>query len=343
MIGVGLVGIGFMGKMHFGCHQEGSKSRIVALCDVDEKKLSGDWSAIGGNIDDSSAKNVDLSGIKTYTKIEDLLADPAVDMVDVTLPTYLHAENTIKALEAGKHVLCEKPISLTMEDATNVLRVAGAAKGKFMVAQCIRWWPEYAVTRDIVTRKTYGRVYSAVFRRISPTPTWGGKNWLHDHTKSGGACIELHIHDTDYVNYLFGLPEAVSSVGITKTSGGIDHIVTSYLYDTDNFLVVAEGDWTCQPGTPFEMAFKIICETATICYNSNQENTLVVYPKKGGEEYPAFEPGDGYHNEIEYFLDCIENNTTPSVMTPAEAREALVVALAEIKSVETGKPVAISK
>ena len=341
MIGVGLVGVGFMGKMHFGCHQESTRAKIVAICDVDEKKLNGDWSSIGGNIDDPSAKNVDLKGINTYAKIDELLADPAVELVDITLPTYLHAKNVLKALATGKHVLCEKPIALTAEDAAVIVRAAADAKGQFMVAHCIRWWPEYAVTRDIVTNKTYGRVYSAVFRRISPTPTWGWKNWLQDHTRSGGACVDLHIHDTDYVNYLFGLPQAVSSVGVSKTSGGVDHIATHYLYDTDNSMVSAEGNWICHPSVPFEMSFRIICETATIDYSSAREKTLVIYRRGGGEEYPEFEPGDGYHNEIEYYLSCIESNTTATVVTPAEAREALAVALAEIKSVESGKVVAI--
>ena len=343
MIGVGLVGVGFMGKMHFGCHQEGSKSRIVALCDIDEKKLSGDWSAIGGNIDDPSARNVDLAGIKTYATLGEMLADDAVDMVDITLPTYLHADAVVQALEAGKHVLCEKPIALTVEDATRMVQAAASAKGFFMVAHCIRWWPEYAVTRNIIRDKIYGKVYSAVFHRTTATPTWGWKNWLQDHTKSGGACIDLHVHDIDYINYLFGLPDAVTSNGITKTSGGIDQIVTLYHYDTENFLVSAEGNWVCHPSTPFKMSFEITCETATIQYDSSEATPLRVYPQKGGEEVPSFVPGDGYHNEIDYFLTCIETNAAPTVVTPTEAQEALAVGLAEIKSCETGKTVAIAK
>lgn len=343
MIGVGLVGVGFMGKMHFGCHQEGSRSKIVALCDIDEKKLKGDWSSIGGNIDDPSARNVNLRGIKTYTRLEDMLSDPAVDMVDITLPTYLHAEAVIKALEAGKHVLCEKPIALTVEDAATMVKAAASAPGKFMVAHCIRWWPEYAKTREILADKTYGRVYSAVFRRVSATPTWGWKNWLQDHTKSGGACVDLHIHDIDYINYLFGLPQGVTANGVTKTSGGYDHMVALYHYDTENFMVAAEGNWIGHPATPFEMSFQITCETATLQYSSAREKTLVIYPRKGGQEYPEFEPGDGYHNEIEYFLECIENDTSPTVVTPAEAREALAVALAEIKSAQSGKTVSVAK
>jgi 1,5-anhydro-D-fructose reductase (1,5-anhydro-D-mannitol-forming) len=343
MIGVGLVGVGFMGKMHFGVHQSSGKSRIVALCDIDENKLKGDWSAIGGNINDPSAKNIDLTGIKTYTNLDEMLSDPAVELVDITLPTYLHAENVIRALKAGKHVLCEKPISLTLEEAGDILKAARTAKGKLMVAHCIRWWPEYALVREMIRNETYGPVFSAVFRRISATPTWGWKNWLQDASKSGGACIDLHIHDIDYIDYIFGRPQAVSSFGITKTSGGMDHIITSYHYDVENLLVVAEGNWVGHPGTPFEMMFQITCEKATIQYTSAREKTLAVYPKGGGVEYPKFEPGDGYHNEIHYFLDCIEKNVTPSVVTPAEAREALAVALAEIQSAETGKTVPVAK
>lgn len=343
MIKVGLVGIGFMGKMHFGCHKEGDKSKVVAICDVDENKLNGDWSSIAGNIGDESGSNVNLRGIETYTNIDDLLANPDIDLVDITLPTYLHARNVIRALKTGKHVLCEKPIALTVEDAAEIVKVAATSKGKFMVAHCIRWWPEYAAAREIVRNKTYGRVYSAVFRRVSATPTWGWKNWLQDHTKSGGACIDLHIHDIDFINYLFGLPQAVTASGVTKTSGGLDHVVAHYHYDTDNFMVSAEGNWIAHPDTPFEMSFTIVCETATIQYSSAREKTLTVYPKKGGEEYPEFTPGDGYHNEIDYFLSCIEDDKSPTVVTPSEAREALAVAWAEIKSVENGEAVAVAK
>jgi len=343
LIGVGIIGLGFMGKMHFGVHQASGKSRVAAICDTDERKLAGDWSSIAGNINDASAKSVDLGGVKTYSDFDEMLGDEEIELVDVTLPTYLHAEYAIRALEAGKHVLCEKPITLTVAEADDLLVAARKSKKKFMVAQCIRFWPEYAWLREVVSRRKYGRVYVATFRRISATPTWGWKNWLQDHTKSGGAVIDLHIHDIDYINYLFGMPQAVTSTGVSKTSGGVDHIVTAYHYETENFMVVAEGDWTGHPATPFEMSFQITCETATILYSSARPKTLAVYPKGGGVDYPDFKPGDGYHNEINYFLDCIGNNTTPTVVTPAEAQEALAVALAEIQSVESGKTVAIAK
>ena len=343
MIGVGLIGLGFMGKMHFGVHRASGKSRVVAICDVDGRKLKGDWSSIAGNINDPSAKAVDLSGVKTYTKAEEMFADPQVEMVDITLPTYLHAEYVIKALEAGKHVLCEKPVTLTVEQGEKLLAVVRKTDRKFMTAQCIRFWPEYEVLREIVTTKKYGRVYAATFRRITATPVWGWTNWLQDHTKSGGAVIDLHIHDIDYINYLFGMPKAVTSVGCSKTSGGVDHIVTQYHYDQENFLVTAEGGWMEHPRTPFVMSFHVVCENATIDYNSGREKSLQVYTAEGGVEYPALAKGHGYEREIHYFLDCIQKGTEPTVVTPTEACEAVRIAWAEIDSVRSGKRTAVKQ
>lgn len=339
MIKVGVVGIGFMGKMHFGVHQASRKSRVVAIADVNEDKLKGDWSSIAGNIDDPSAKNVDLTGIKTYSKAEDLIHDPDVDLVDITLPTYLHADYAVEALRAGKHVLCEKPIALTVAQADRMVAAARKAKGLFMVAHCIRFWPEYEVVKDIIDKKTYGRVYSATFRRVSPTPVWGWKNWLQKHKLSGGAAIDLHIHDIDFINYLFGKPRSVSAVGMTKTSGGVDHIVCNYTFRRKNLQVTAEGGWAMHPTFPFSMAFTIVCEKATIDYSSAKSPTLTIHTAEGKTLTPKVPAGDGYSREIDYFLDCIRKGEKPTRVTAEEARDALRVAWAEIRSVRTGRRV----
>ncbi len=341
MIKVGVVGIGFMGKMHFGVHQAGRKSTVVAIADVNKAKLKGDWSSIAGNIDDASAKDVDLTGIKTYSKAEDLINDPEVDMVDITLPTYLHAEYVIKALRAGKHVLCEKPIALTLAQADRMVAAASKAKGMFMVAHCIRFWPEYEVTKKMLDRKTYGRVYSASFRRVSPTPVWGWRNWLQKHKLSGGATIDLHIHDIDYVNHLFGKPKAVSAVGMSKTSGGVDHIVCDYTFRRKNLQVSAEGGWAMHPTFPFSMAFTIVCEKATIDYSTARSPSLTVHTAAGRTLTPKVPPGDGYSREIDYFLDCVRKGRKPTRVTTRDAREALRLAWAEIRSVQTGRRVSV--
>jgi len=339
MIRVGVVGIGFMGKMHFGVHQASGKSRVVAIADVDEAKLKGDWSAIAGNISDPSAKGVNLAGIKRYAKAEELIHDPEIDLVDITLPTYLHARYAVAALKAGKHVLCEKPIALTMEQANEMVAAAKNAKGCFMVAQCIRFWPEYEVAKELVEKKTYGPVCSASFRRVSATPVWGWRNWLQKHTLSGGAVIDLHTHDIDHINYLFGVPKAVSAVGVTKTSGGVDHIVANYTFARKNLQVTAEGGWGMQPAFPFSMAFTIVCEKATIDYSSAKSPSLTVYPADGKAVVPQVPAGHGYSREIDYFLTCIQENRKPATVTPADAAAAVKMVEAEVKSVRTGRPV----
>ena len=341
MIKVGVVGIGFMGKMHFGVHQAGKKSKVVAIADVNTDKLKGDWSSIAGNIDDPSAKSVDLTGIKTYSKAEDLINDPDVDLVDITLPTYLHAEYATKALKAGKHVLCEKPIALTVAQANRIVAAAKKARGLFMVAQCIRFWPEYEVTKKLLDGKRYGRVYSASFRRVSPTPVWGWRNWLQKHKLSGGALIDLHIHDIDYVNHLFGTPTAVTAVGMSKTSGGVDHIVADYTFRRKNLQVTAEGGWAMHPAFPFSMAFTIVCEKATIDYSTAHTPSLSIYTVSGRVVTPKVPAGDGYSREIDYFLNCIRKGQKPTRVTAADARKALEVAWAEMRSVRTGRRVAL--
>jgi predicted dehydrogenase len=333
---VGLIGVGFMGRGHYRVHRAGTKSQVVAICDVEDRKLAGDWGG-GGNLGDTSAKIEDLTGIRKYQDGHQLIADPDIDLVDITLPTHLHAEYTLAALAAGKHVLCEKPICNDLADARKVVAAAARAKGKFMVAHCIRFWPEYAwVKEHAVDGKEFGKVLSASFRRLSSTPIWSHRNWLMDGSKSGGAAVDLHIHDVDYVRYLFGEPRAVSALGVigAVSSGGVDHIVAQYRYPGVK-QVTAEGGWAMAPGFGFEMKFFILCERATVSFGV-KEPGLTVYPAKGESFKPAVAAGDGYSREIDYFLDCIIEDRKPAVVTGLEALKSLKLALAEVKSIKAG-------
>lgn len=340
---VGLIGIGFMGRAHFGIHQKNSKSEVVAISDVDDRKLAGDWGG-GGNLGDTSAKTVDLAGIRKYKDGFELIKDPDVDLVDITLPSYLHAKYTLAALAAGKHVLCEKPISNSMADARKVVAAAARAKGKFMVAHCIRFWPEYAwVKEHVVQKKEFGKVLSASFRRLSGTPFWSWNNWLMGVDKSGGAAVDLHIHDIDYIRYLFGEPRAVSALGTigAVSAGGVDHIVAQYRYPGVK-QVTAEGGWAMVKGFGFEMSFLLICEKATVVYDCRTTPTLAVHVRdesdfrEGRTINPPVAPGDGYSREIDYFLDCIVENRKPTIVTGQEALRSLRLATAEIKSIRAG-------
>lgn len=338
MVRVGILGVGFMGTMHFNTYRAYRRARVVALADTDPKKLKGDWSSIAGNIEDKRAARVDLSGIRLYSKPDELFADPDVDVVDITLPTFLHARYAIAALKAGKHVVCEKPMALTVAECSRMMAAAARARRFLMVGHCIRFWPEYKVLKDIVASRKYGKVLAATFWRKSATPTWSWKNWLMADERSGGAVVDLHIHDTDFVNYLFGLPRAVFSRGFVgvATKSAIDHVVTQYLYD-DGPVVVAEGGWAMAPGFGFNHGFCVVLRKATVEHDLKGGLPLTVH-EHGGKSYkPRLPRGDGYIRELRYFVDCVAAGKNPSVVTPQAARDALKVCLAEARSVRTGR------
>ena len=114
MIRIGIVGVGFMGMIHYLAASGLRGGRVTAVCSRDPKKLAGDWRGIQGNFG-PPGEVMDLSGIKKFDHLDGLLADPELDLIDICNPTHLHAETAIRALAAGKHVLVEKPIALTAE------------------------------------------------------------------------------------------------------------------------------------------------------------------------------------------------------------------------------------
>jgi len=341
MVNVGIVGLGFMGKMHFECYQANRKARVVAIADVDPAKRAGDWSNIGGNIGEAVGAMVDLGGITTYARAADLMADPNVELVDICLPTYLHAKFTVAALKADKHVMCEKPMALTSRECAEVRRAARTARGKIMFGHCIRFWPEYAVAKKIIDSGRHGAILSATFRRVSPTPTWSWNNWLMKGARSGGAALDLHIHDTDYILWLFGTPQKVASQGTSNVSTGIDHIVTHYYYRRRNLQVTAEGGWMMPSGVPFEMGFTIVCEKGTVEFRSGSGRGLQVFLPSGRVLSPKVPAGDGYSRELDYLLTCIERKRPVEVITPASSALSVRVVEREIESVRKRAAVAV--
>jgi 1,5-anhydro-D-fructose reductase (1,5-anhydro-D-mannitol-forming) len=335
---VGIAGIGFMGRMHFANCRRDPRCRVTAIADTDPRKLAGDWGSTGGNIGRERAGRADLAGIRKYSRIEDLIADPGVDLVIITLPSFLHAELTLKALAAGKHVLCEKPITTDPGDARRVVAAAARSKGMLMVAHCLRFWPEYAwAKREVVERRLFGRVVAASFRRLSATPDWSWSNWIIDSRRRADAANELHIHDADMVRYLFGEPEAVwasGAVGVISR-GGVDHLIAHYRYPRIK-AVSAEGGWAFAKGFGFEASFILTCERATVVYDSTAEPTLVAHLADGRRLVPKPAAGDAYALELGYFLDCIRRGRRPQVITPADAARSLALVLAGVKSVEAG-------
>ncbi len=333
---VGIVGMGFMGGMHFDAYAANPRARVAAIADIDPKKLRADGAAVG-NIPGGAAKR-DLGGVRTFRRLDDMLECPGLDVIDITLPTYLHLEHALKALNAGKHVICEKPMALNARDAEKMVGAARKAGKQLLIGQCIRFWPAYEKAREIVKSGRYGRVVSARFVRLSPTPGWAWRNWILDPRKSGSAAFDLHIHDSDFVLHLFGKPKSVTSRAGGRKRGTLEHITSVYDYGSD-LLVMAEGAWEYAPGFPFEMSFTIAMERATLA--CTPDLVLKLHLAKGGSRTIKVPKGDGWTRELKHFVDCIARNEESDVLTPESAVESVRLVEAEIRSARTRKTVRI--
>lgn len=331
-LNIGIIGLGFMGKMHFDTYAEIKGAKVTAIADVDIRKRVGDWSAIVGNIGEAGQRQ-DLRGIHIYEDGADLLNDPAVDIVDITLPTYLHARWAIRALKSGHHVICEKPMALKSSEAVAMIAAARLARRRLFIAQCIRFWPAYAKARELVLGNKFGKVLSAVFTRVSPRPTWSWRRFLLDPRKSGACALDLHIHDADFVLYMFGQPRSVMSRAVKNEKNGLDHITTFYNY-APGTLIQAEGAWEYHAGFPFAMTFRIALAKATL-YLAGSD--LILCPAGGSPRKVPVEAGDGYYHELKHFLDCICRNRASSVVPPESALRSVQLIEAEVKSARSGK------
>jgi len=333
MINIGIIGVGGIAGVHLASYSAlKEQANVVALCDIMPERSQGKSEAVT-NLGQNSGVKVHATA---YANYHDLIADSAVQAVDICLPTDLHAEVAIAALESGKHVLCEKPMALTIEQCDRMIAAADASNRILMIAQCIRFWPEYAYVKALAQNGTYGKITDAVFSRLSPLPTWTADGWYLQAERSGGAVQDLHIHDVDYLLYLLGKPQTVS-VQARQQQERIDFVSVNYHFG-DDLSVRIDGGWDYPPSLPFRMSFLIRFEGATVEWDSLR-GPLKIYPANGEVISPELVKGDAYQLEIEYFLHCIATNTKPIIVTPEDARESVRLVKAEVEALRVGKTV----
>ena len=332
-VNVAVVGLGFMGVTHLRAYLANPAARIVAVCDAARLPVNGILPGVAGNI--TKSDDLDLGAqVKVFRKLEEVLADPEVELVDLCTPTPLHPEQAIAALRAGKHVLCEKPLARTSAQAREILQVAETAPGFLMPAMCMRFWPGWSWLKQVVAEKTYGKILVARFRRLSEMPGWSKAGTYAGGLDLGGALFDLHIHDTDFVNFLFGRPAGVFSSGVTSASGSIDHVVTQYIYPGGP-AVHAEGSWLLTQG--FQMAFTIQCERATLDFDLARGADALQISEAGKALQTIQSAGpDGYGEDINYAVDCVTLRRRPAIVTAQDGVTALEICEAEEKSIRTG-------
>ncbi|MCP4397589.1 MAG: Gfo/Idh/MocA family oxidoreductase [bacterium] len=338
MVKIAITGIGFMGKTHLGIYNRLENAELVALCDIRQEALDSSNLDAGGNIE-SSAGGIDLSGVKKYSDFGTMLREGGFDVVDICLPTFLHAEYSIEALGAGYHVFCEKPMALNSEETGAILKKIKESGKFFSVGQCLRYWPAYAEIKKLLDDGKYGKVKYAEFARFSATPTWCWNNWLLDGKLSGNAALDLHIHDVDTILHFFGFPSSLRSAGVQEEDGSVSHIATLYTYE--DFVVSSTGGWICTDSFGFNMRAFFVLEMAAIEMDFSKEPVVMVYPQ-GGEKYALFLPdGDGYYHELADFIAGVEQGQLSGIVTPESAADSVRLCLEEIRSAKENKELEI--
>jgi len=326
-----------MGLTHIRAYRQIPGARIVAVCDSIRLPVDGVLAGVSGNIHSSDALDLGRD-IRTYSKLEHLLGDAEVELVDLCVPTSLHAPQAIAALRSGKHVICEKPLARTSALAGKIVKVAQSAKGCFLPAMCMRFWPGWSELKEIVAKKTYGKTLAASFRRISSPPGWSRASYFKG-SDSGGALLDLHIHDTDFVQFVFGRPKSVFSTGLSRFSGAIDHVVTQYKV-AGGASVYAEGSWLLASG--FSMSYTVMFEHATLDYDSTRGADALQLRQEGRAIRVLRPPGvDGYVGELQHMIAAILAGRRPTVVTGQDALSAVKICEAEEKSIRSGKLVSL--
>lgn len=312
---IGIIGVGFMGVTHMVGYAKIPGVRIAAVCTENPAVLAGDLSKIGGNIEmDTSA--VDISAATKYARWQDLIVDPNVDVVDICLPTELHPSVSMAALAAGKHVFCEKPMALTEADCEWMIEAAQKAKRILMIGQVLRFWPEYMELQDFAAKKEYGKLRSATFLRQCGMPNWS--KWLPVEERSGGATLDLLVHDIDQALLLCGMPDRVSA----KKLGDGDGIMATLIYPGGPEVRI-QGGWF-QPGMPLKMTFQAVAERGQIDFSSDG---LFLSDATGQKTKLEPKGPDGYQAEVAYFIECCQKQMQPLRCTPRASADAVKVAL----------------
>lgn len=331
-IGVGVIGLGFMGRTHIQAFAKadaaGWANRLVAVCDQDPERRAG-RAGSAGNLESEAVEQVfDPSDLFATAEVDELLASEDVKLVSICTHTDSHVDLAIRALEAGKHVLVEKPVALLAEDIGRLATVAREANTLCMPAHCMRFWPAWEWLHDRIEDGSLGAVRGATFRRLGSRPDWA-KGFYDDLALSGGALVDLHIHDADFVRWCFGDPRAVSSAGTA------DHLSTLYHFDDGPVHVTAEGGWDNAPGWSFRMQATVVFEEATADFDIGRTPQLELARHDGVEAVEVADT-DGYDGEVRHLLERIATGEGELRVNIDDAQALARLLEAERRSLESG-------
>jgi predicted dehydrogenase len=332
---IGICGYGGLGHAHAAGLAGMDDIDVVAVCDKRPEQLAAQEVAF--NIDTGN-KPFDIRTCRTYTDFSKMLKREKLDVLVTALPTDLHAKFAIQAMNRGIHVFSEKPMALNTRQCAAMIAARDRNKVHLLIGQCLRFWPEYQILMKAVHDKTYGQLTALTMTRIGGYAGWASENWFNDHLRSGGAILDLHLHDVDWAIHALGKPRAITAGGFPGRTGGIDDVTA--LWEYDGCLVTIKGSWKYQA---FGMTFQAFFENAAMDYGIHPNPALRV--RKAGaaqDEILPVEGGSAYCKELRYLFECVRGEHA-NIVCPAEStRDSVRMIELERKAIQSHRWLKVS-
>ncbi|MDQ6420654.1 Gfo/Idh/MocA family oxidoreductase [Paenibacillus sp. LHD-117] len=322
---IAVLGCGGLGAVHADIYAKLEGVRLTGVCDVRQEMA------------DVLSKR---TGAPAYASFQHMLEEADIDAVSIALPTYLHKEYTLLAAKARKHVICEKPIALTLEDAEEMIACCEENGVRLFIGHVVRFFPDYANMKRALDEGSLGKSAVAHASRVGGHP---GAAWYANIEQSGGVITDLMIHDLDFLRWCLG--EVRSVYALNTRREGMDYALVTLEFENDAVANV-EAHWG-YPG-PFHTKAEIAGSGGIIRADSLRSSSLTIRrtagaDKSGGIEIPQSPTfRSPYELQLEHFVACIRDSSEPLV-TARDAYKALELAKAAYESVSSGKAVVIGK
>lgn len=276
-------------------------------------------------------------------RFEDLLDDPAIHAIDICVPTPQHRRFVVAALEGGKHVFCETPLALSIEDATAMRDAARANDRLLLVGLLMRSVSHYGHIERAVSSGSLGRPIAASAYRLG-SYLWPSATDHKDHYSD--PTTELMTFDIDVLNWIFGVPRAAFATAAEGPGGRPGHVFATLEYD--HVVASVEASGLMPSSFPFSIGFRIVGELGALDLTtrftdeaSPPVSALIAYPLNGGPVAVDIPDADPYETECRFFLDCVHGRTDPGLLDVERALEALRACLAVPQSLREHRRVTI--
>jgi len=295
MFKVAVVGNGCIARSHFDAIKALDEAQLVAVVARDAER---------------GEKAASAYGAKFFTSLQAAKQATDMDAVIVCTPTNLHEQHVTEAAKLGCHVLCEKPAALEIDAFERMLAVCRENGVALMLAQVVRFIPEYAAIRDWVVSGRLGDIHMVYEKRLSKHPDW--TNWHRDPAISGGSLYDINVHDIDFVYHMFGRPETVYANGWKSASGCWNHVCTSFVWKSGARAVVETslemtGEW------PFSYELRVTGDKGTIVFDNAVAGGLRWYPEGGKPEQIPVSGEDMFVLQAKEFFASLREERESSV------------------------------